>query len=123
MRKLETGKTSQRAVWSYGHFARPAYLRSHAVWWLRPAPMRHGRLRDVIPMPGEPTVIYSAANSQQAHLIKGLLEQQGIHAWVVNDAIQIAGGDLPLGWTAAARVVVSDENAQAARQFAEEFDL
>jgi hypothetical protein len=74
-------------------------------------------------MPGEPTVIYSAANTQQAHLIKGLLEQQGIEAWVVNDAIQIAGGDLPLGWTAAARVVVSDENAAEARQFAEEFDL
>jgi len=74
-------------------------------------------------MPGEPTVIYSAANTQQAHLIKGLLEQQGIQAWVVNDAIQIAGGDLPLGWTAAARVVVSDENAEEARQFAEEFDL
>jgi hypothetical protein len=74
-------------------------------------------------MPGEPTVIYSAANTQQAHLIKGLLEQQGIQAWVVNDAIQIAGGDLPLGWTAAARVVVSDENAHQARQFAEEFDL
>ncbi len=74
-------------------------------------------------MTGEPKVIYSAANAQQAHLIKGLLEQQGIAAWVVNDAIQIAGGDLPLGWTAAARVVVSEENARQARQFAEEFDL
>jgi hypothetical protein len=74
-------------------------------------------------MPGEPTVIYSAANPQQAHLIKGLLEQQGIQAWVVNDAMQIAGGELPLGWTAAARVVVSDENAVEARRFAEEFDL
>jgi len=73
-------------------------------------------------MSSEPTVIYSAANTQQAHLLKGLLEQQGIGAWVVNDAIQIAGGDLPLGWTAAARVVVAESNALRARQLAEDFD-
>lgn len=73
-------------------------------------------------MRGEPTVIYSAANTQQAHLLKGLLEQQGIAASVVNDAIQMAGGELPLGWTSAARVVVAEENAAAARTLAEEFD-
>jgi uncharacterized paraquat-inducible protein A len=73
-------------------------------------------------MPGQPTVIYSAASTQQAHLLKGLLAAQGINAWVVNDAIQLAGGDLPLGWAAAARVVVSDEDAAAARALAEEFD-
>jgi hypothetical protein len=73
-------------------------------------------------MAGEPTVIYSAASIQQAYLLKGLLEEQGILARVVNDSIQIAGGDLPLGWTAAAKVVVSDHDAVAARRFAEEFD-
>ena len=73
-------------------------------------------------MPGQPTVIYSAASIQQAYLLKGLLGQQGIAAHVVNDAIQIAGGDLPLGWTAAAKVVVGDQDAPAARQLAEEFD-
>ena len=73
-------------------------------------------------MPGEPTVIYSAANSQQAHLLKGLLEERGIPAWVVNDAIGLAGGELPLGWTAAARVVVSQSDAEEARQFALNFD-
>src|SRR5262245_15741653 len=36
--------------------------------------------------------------------------------------MQIAGGELPLGWTAAARVVVSDADANQARQFAEAFD-
>ena len=70
-------------------------------------------------MPREPTVIYSAANTQQAYLLKGILEDQGIPAWVVNDTIQIAGGDLPLGWTAAARVVVGSDTAIAARQIAE----
>ena len=73
-------------------------------------------------MANQPTVIYSAANTQQAHLLKGLLEQQGISASVVNDAIQLAGGELPLGWTSAARVVVAEQNALAARALAEQFD-
>ena len=55
-------------------------------------------------------------------MLKSLLEEEGIRAWVVNDAMQIAGGELPLGWTAAAQVVVSDEHAVAAREFAEHFD-
>src|SRR5947207_2478838 len=73
-------------------------------------------------MSHEPTVIYSAANTQQAHLLKGLLADRGIVARVVNDAIQIAGGELPMGWTAAARVVVAESDALVARQVAEEFD-
>jgi len=73
-------------------------------------------------MSGEPTVIYSAANAQQAYLLKGLLEERGIAAWVVNDAMQIAGGELPLGWTAAPRVVVGLPDADEARQMAEAFD-
>src|SRR5262245_66242676 len=72
-------------------------------------------------MSSEPTVIYSAASIQQAHLLKGLLEEEGIAARVVNDAIQIAGGDLPLGWTDAARVVVAGRDALAARRLADEF--
>jgi hypothetical protein len=73
-------------------------------------------------MSREPTVIYSAASTQQAHLLRSLLEDEGIAARVVNDAIQIAGGELPVGWTAAARVVVPRQDAAAARQLAEQFD-
>jgi hypothetical protein len=73
-------------------------------------------------MSGPPTVVYSAANTQQAYLLKGLLEERGIAAWVINDAIQFAGGDLPLGWSAAARVAVGQQDAPKARQLAEEFD-
>jgi hypothetical protein len=73
-------------------------------------------------MSRQPTIIYSADNPQQAHLLRSLLEDEGIQAWVVNDAIQIAGGELPVGWRAAAKVVVSNEQAAAARQFAEAFD-
>jgi putative signal transducing protein len=79
----------------------------------------HARLNA---MPHQPTVIYSAANTQQAYLLKGILEDRGIPARVVNDAIQIAGGDLPVGWAAAARVVVISEDALKAREIAEEFD-
>jgi len=73
-------------------------------------------------MAGEPTVIYSAASTQQAYLLKGLLAEQGIAASVVNDAIQLAGGELPLGWTSAARVVVPQKDAAQARALAEQFD-
>ena len=73
-------------------------------------------------MSGEPTVIYRAASPQQAHLLKSVLENRGIAAWVVNEAMQIAGGDLPLGWTAAAQVVVGENDAEEARQIAVEFD-
>jgi hypothetical protein len=73
-------------------------------------------------MSGEPTVIYRAANPQQAYLLKGLLEERGIAAWVVNDSMQIAGGELPLGWRAAACVTVGSFDADEARAFAEQFN-
>jgi hypothetical protein len=86
--------------------------------------MRPGRLHDGVKLvSGQPTTIYRAASTQQAHLLKGLLEERGIAAWVVNDSIQLAGGELPLGWTAAPCVVVGEDDAPEARQFAENFDL
>jgi hypothetical protein len=73
-------------------------------------------------MSGQPTVIYHAANPQQAHLLKHLLEEQGIAAWIDNENIQIAGGELPLGWTAAPRVVVGENDADEALLIAHDFD-
>jgi hypothetical protein len=73
-------------------------------------------------MSGQPTEVYSAASTQQAYLLKGLLEERGIAAWVVNDAIQFAGGELPVGWRAAAKVVVGDNDAFEASRIAEAFD-
>lgn len=73
-------------------------------------------------MSSKPTVVYSAANTQQAYLLRGLLEEEGITARVVNDALQLAGGELPLGWAAAARVVVPERDAARARQIAADFD-
>ena len=73
-------------------------------------------------MSRQPTIVYSADNVQQAYLLRSLLEDEGIAAQVVNDAIQIAGGDLPVGWTAAAKVVVPDDEAEQAREFVAQFD-
>lgn len=70
----------------------------------------------------EPTVIYSAASVQQAYLLRSALEEQGIKALVVNDSIQMAGGELPVGWTAAPRVVVPGDQAEAALRVVAEFE-
>src|SRR5688572_7967738 len=73
-------------------------------------------------MSGAPTVIYRAASTQQAHILKSVLEERGIASWVVNDNIQAVGGELPVGWTAAACVVVGEHDAVEARSVALEFD-
>jgi hypothetical protein len=71
---------------------------------------------------GEPVVVYRAGNAQQANLLRNLLEDQGISAWVQNDMIQSAAGDLPLGWRGDCQVVVRDSDADEARNLALEFE-
>lgn len=73
-------------------------------------------------MRSHPTEIYRAANPLQAQMLKGFLEDRGIDARVENDLLQAAGGDLPLGWTAAPRVMVAAEDESQAREAALEFD-
>src|SRR5688500_8246601 len=73
-------------------------------------------------MSGQPTVIYHAASLQQAHILKGVLEERGIAAWIVNDSIQIAGGELPLGWAAAPCVVAGAVDGAETRKIAAESD-
>lgn len=41
------------------------------------------------------TLIYQAANSIQAHCIKGMLEQTGIEVTLTGEALQGAVGELP----------------------------
>jgi hypothetical protein len=67
-------------------------------------------------------VIYIAANPEQAHMLKNALEQRGIFAYVSNEALQIAGGDLPMGLPTAPRVIVDEYDAEEARRIALEFD-
>ncbi len=69
-------------------------------------------------MSGTPTVIYHAATIEQANLLKGVLEERGITAWVMHDH----GAELPLGGTTSSPVAVGETDAMEARQIAEEFD-
>lgn len=73
-------------------------------------------------MEDELAVIYTAANAVQAHLLRNALADMGIQAHVTNDVLQAAGGDLPLGWTIAPRVLVPREHEVEARRVAEEYD-
>jgi hypothetical protein len=73
-------------------------------------------------MSSKPTVIYTAANLPQAHILRNLLVDLGIPATVTNDAVQQAIGDIPAGWSTAPRVVVAEEHAELARRVALEFD-
>ena len=68
------------------------------------------------------TVVYAARTSQDAHLLRNLLEQLQIKAIVVNDVLERGSGVDILGWPTLARVVVAEEDASRARQIALEFD-
>ena len=69
-----------------------------------------------------PTVVYSAANRAQAYLLMDWLREQGIEAQVVNDSLEVAGGDLPLGWTSAPKVVVPESQAEKARPLLQKYE-
>ena len=73
-------------------------------------------------MPRQPTEIYTAATPFEAYELKNLLAEDDIEAVVVNDALQAAAGEVPLGWITAARVLVAEADAERARQIAEQFD-
>lgn len=73
-------------------------------------------------MVNEPTQVYRAANAQQAYLLKSLLEDEGISAHVVNDLLQAAGGDLPLGWVSLPQVLVGAEDLPRALEVVANFE-
>jgi hypothetical protein len=59
--------------------------------------------------------VYSAANIQEAHLLRALLEAAGIEARVVGDHLQNAVGDLP-AVSIAPRLWVRSESFDEARK-------
>lgn len=73
-------------------------------------------------MAGNLRVIYAAGTMQEAHLLKNLLEEQGIAAIVTNAVLEGGSGVDILGWPTLARVAVNEENATTAREIAMEFD-
>ncbi len=72
-------------------------------------------------MPENLTVVYAAGTLQDAHQLRNLLADAGIHAIVTNESLQGAFGNF-LGWQGLTRVAVRDEDATRARDIALEFD-
>ena len=68
------------------------------------------------------TAIYRAQNVPQAHLLKGLLADAGIEATVTNEQLADGAGVDVVGWRTQPQLVVTEENAERARQIATEFD-
>ena len=68
------------------------------------------------------TTIFTAVTPVQARMLQNLLDDEGIQAYLVNDALQAAVGEVPFGWTTAVRVAVSSAHAEQARALAEGFE-
>ncbi len=73
-------------------------------------------------MAGNQTIVFRAKTSQDAHLLRNLLAEAGITAMVTNDVLEGGSGVDMVGWPTLAQVVVDEEDAQRARQFAVDFD-
>jgi hypothetical protein len=68
------------------------------------------------------TIIFTAATPIQARMLQNLLDDEGIQAYLVNDALQGAVGEVPFGWSTAVRVAVSSEQAEQAQAIARSFE-
>jgi hypothetical protein len=73
-------------------------------------------------MLGRLKVVYAARNAPEAHFLRNLLAESGIKAVVTNDVLEGGAGVDIVGWPTLPRVVVAEENADAARQLALEFE-
>lgn len=69
-----------------------------------------------------PVVVYSAANRAQAYLLMDWLQEQGIDAQVVNDSLEVAGGELPLGWRSAPQLVVPDSQVEKSKRLLQQYE-
>ncbi len=68
----------------------------------------------------EPVVVYVARDFPQAHLLSAALAAEGIEAFVLNENLQAAAGELPMGWATAARLMVAAEDEERAREILRE---
>lgn len=64
--------------------------------------------------------IYRARGLPDAHVLRLRLEDLGIPVLIENELLQGVVGELPLGWPTAPRVLVPEDQAEAARAVIEE---
>lgn len=62
--------------------------------------------------------IYAAENEQEAHIVQAWLDDAGIESIVSGGSLQQAGGELPLGFATAPRILVSADVSERARELA-----
>lgn len=67
-------------------------------------------------------IAYKAGNAQQAAILKNILSDSGIDAFVTNIALTGVAGEVPAGWSSAPCVMVRQDDLAAARAIAEQFD-
>lgn len=72
-------------------------------------------------MPAELVVVYTAGNLPQAFFLKNLLAEYGVTAQVLNEATHTLA-ESPANYRALPQVAVRREDAEFAREVAEEFD-
>ena len=58
--------------------------------------------------------LYQASNSLEAHMVAGVLRQQGLHAHIAGEYLQGGVGELPAGGTV--RLLIDDADFDAARR-------
>jgi len=66
--------------------------------------------------------IYGVRDQASAHMVKAVLANEGIEAWVINDAIQGAVGLVPAGWATAPRICVTVRDRPRAIEVLAEID-
>jgi Putative prokaryotic signal transducing protein len=66
--------------------------------------------------------VYRASNVPEAHAVRVGLEQIGIRAYIQGETLQIAVGELPMGWLTAPRVLVEGLQLNEARAYITQFE-
>lgn len=67
------------------------------------------------------TRVYRAANSTEAHMLRGILEQQGVPVRLIGDGLSSGFGELPMD-VIQVELQVPSGFAEFARQLIEEFE-
>ena len=67
--------------------------------------------------------IYAAADTIEAHLLCNLLEENGINARILGDALAGLGGALPFGSTISPRIWTDEANAVLARELIDQWEF